>query len=136
MKNKNKPRLDTYETHYDVDLVVANKYVKLEKLQKLYKYVSDNELDESTIDGAATTNICRRKSDNKLTILVYLAEKNTYRPGDKFLYNINTAAHEAVHACHDIYDYCGVLIEPQNQEHTAYFIGYLTECIMKTMLNK
>ena len=136
MKNNNKPRLDTYETQYDVDLVVANKYVKLEELQALYKYVSDKELDEEVIDGAATTSICRRKSDNKLTILVYMAEKNTYQPGDKFLYNINTAAHEAVHACLDIYDYCGVIIEPQNQEHATYFIGYLTECIMKTMLNK
>lgn len=138
MKNKNKPRLDTYETHYDVDLVVANKYVKLEELQKLYKYVNENELDENVIDGAATTNICRRKSDNKLTMLVYLADNQSYKPSDsdKFIYDINTAAHEAAHVCFDIYDYCGVLVEPQNQEHTAYFIGYLTECIMKTMLNK
>lgn len=136
MKNNNKPRLDTYETHYDVDLVVANKYVKLEELQKLYRYVSDKELDEEAVDGAATTNICRRKSDNKLTMLVYLAEKQLYKASDKFLYRMNTAAHEAAHVCFDIYDYCGVLIEPQNQEHAAYFIGYLTECIMKTMLNK
>ena len=38
MKNKNKAIIDTYETMYDIDIVVANRGVTLEKLQKLFVY--------------------------------------------------------------------------------------------------
>ena len=46
MKNKKKARIDTYNTIYDMDVVVANELVTLKKLRELFEYTDGKELEE------------------------------------------------------------------------------------------
>lgn len=132
-----KARIDTYKTVYDYDLVVANRAVTLKDLNELYSTCDGKDLDNTVMDGAAACFMCKRKSDNDIIVL---AKHNDYnskiKHEDKFLYIINSAVHEAVHACLDIYANCAVTMDTENQEPHAYFIAWLAERIIKTFLGR
>lgn len=38
-------------------------------------------------------------------------------------------AHEAFHVASEIYRYCGIKAELENQEHMAYLIGWAANCM-------
>lgn len=38
-------------------------------------------------------------------------------------------AHEASHVASEIYRYCGIKADLENQEHMAYLIGWIASCI-------
>jgi len=43
--------------------------------------------------------------------------------------DINTVAHEAVHAAIRVLDYCGITFDAKNDEALAYLVGYISEII-------
>lgn len=135
MKNK-KGRIDTYETIYYVDIIVANQYVTLEELKDLYVYADNVELDDSILDGDATTSMVLRKEDDKYCILVKYNHPNKCKSIDKNIDFINTISHEAGHVVMDMYDYIHQNICTCSQEPFCYLLGYATECIYKTLKNK
>lgn len=135
MKDKKK-RIDTYETIYYVDIIVANQYVTLEELKDLYTFADEVELDNSILDGDATTSTVLRKSDNKYCVLVKFNHLSKCKSISKNLDFINTISHEAGHVVMNIYDYIRQHICTCSQEPFCYLLGYATECIYKTLKNK
>lgn len=130
---KKKGIIDTYETIYSVDLVVAGSNTTLEQLKKLYTYADGEELDEGILDGCGTTSRCRRKSDDKYVILVKYSRNSNIKNIDKKLDRINTIAHEAGHVVLDIYDFIGQDVYTGSSELFCYLLGWVTECIYKTL---
>ena len=136
MKNKKKAIIDTYETLYGVDIVVANRQVSLDKLRKLYTYGDGVMLDDFIADGLATTAIVKRISDNKTCILIKDNKDTDVKSVDKKLDYINTIAHESLHAVLDIYDIIDQKICTCSSEPMCYLIGYIAECVYKTLTKK
>ena len=136
MKNKKKAIIDTYETLYGVDIVVANRQVSLEKLQKLYTYGDGVVLDDFITDALATTTVVKRISDNKTCILIKDNKDTDVKSVDKKLDYINTIAHESLHAVLDIYDIINQKICTCTPEPMCYLIGYIAECVYKTLTKK
>jgi hypothetical protein len=132
----NKKRIDIYKTIWDIDIVVANKYTTLEDLKETYTYSDDKELDDFIVDGCGTTSTVKNKKTKALCCLVKYNRRITRKDYDGLLDTINTAVHEAVHCCLDIYSNCHVHIHYDNQEPVAYEIANITTNILKTILNK
>lgn len=135
-KTKKKHIIDTYTTMYFVDIVVANQYTTLEELKKLYSYSDKVELDDLVLNGDCTTTFCLRKSDNKPVCLVKYNGPSDIKGLDPILDLINTVCHEAGHCVMDIYRSIGQDICPCSQEPVCYFLGYVAECIYKTLTKK
>ena len=136
MKKQKKAIIDTYETLYDIDIVVANRQVSLDKLRKLYTYGDGVMLDDFIADGLATTAIVKRISDNKTCILIKDNKATDVKSIDKKLDHINTIAHESLHAVLDIYNIIDQKICTCSQEPMCYLIGYIAECVYKTLTKK
>lgn len=136
MKKQNKAIIDTYETMYCIDIVVANRYVSLEKLKKLFTYSDGVELDNFIVEGMATTCTARRISDNKTCILIKDNADSVVKSVDKKLDRINTIAHESLHAVLDIYDIIQQEVYKGSSEPMCYLIGYIAECVYKTLTKK
>lgn len=142
MKN-NKKRIDTYETPYEIYLVVANKYVTLEDLQELYTYSDGAELDNDIryvknrkYEHQAVTFMARRKSDGRYVIIVKYWHVTNIKGSDKLLDLINLASHEACHVTMEMYIAIGATIDTDNQEIFSYQQAYFCSCILKTWMNK
>lgn len=133
-----KARIDTYSTIYDIDFIVANEHVTLDELKKLFKYSNDQELDEDQEKLDCCTSIVKRKKDNATCLLVKFNNPSDgfTSSGDDLLDLVDVCAHESVHVAIDIYNCVGAEIDVKNQECFAYFVGYITERILKTLLNK
>lgn len=136
MKNKKKAYIDTYETVYPIHLVVANEHVKLEQLKKEYCFADGSILDDSILNADATTCLCKRISDGRYISLVKFNHFTKVKGINKQLDLINTCSHEAVHVVLDTYDYIGTHVSTSEQETFAYQIGWVTECIYKTLTKK
>jgi len=136
-KKSKKKIIDTYECIYPVDLVVANEFVTLEDLQKLYTYSDKSELDDRIIDKSAyaTTTPVIRKSDDKPCVLVKYIDNNCPKNRDKKVNRISTISHEAGHVTLDIYEFIDQHVCNCSSEPFCYLLGWATECIYKT-LNK
>ena len=134
MKNsKKKSIIDTYTTIYFVDIVVANKYTTLEELKELYTYSDGTELDDQLLSGNATTATCTRKSDNCSVCLIKYNNDTKRKNINKQLDLINTVCHEAGHVVLDIYEYIGQNVCNCSPEPFCYLLGYVSECIYKTL---
>lgn len=133
--NKNKARIDVYNTIFDIDLVVANKYVDIEEIRKDYVYSDGVEIDDFP-NYTATTSTVRNKHTNRCAILVRFHKFSSDKSLNKQLDLFNTAAHEAYHVMADIYESCSIKFTYEDTENPAYFIGWITACILKTWLNK
>lgn len=132
----NKSIIDTYSTIYDVDLVIANQHTTLEKLRRLYRYEDNSNLIEDTTKGLATTSTVVNKKTNRKAVLVKINKLELPKDADKKLELVNIAAHEAMHVLSDIYSYVGAEVTFDNQEPAAYFLGWITQNIYKTMISK
>ena len=133
---KNKKRIDTYKNDiYFADLVVANEYVKLEDLKKLYIYSDEVELDNFIMEGSATTSTITRKADNAPCILVKYNRPTKVKSVNKTLDLINTVSHEATHVAMDTYSFIHQNIYDTSSEPFCYLVGWASECIYKTLKN-
>lgn len=125
MKNK-KSIIDTYNTIYIVDIVIANKYTTLEQLKKLYTYSDNLPLDEDIMSGVASTTTCTRKADNHPCILIkWNLDTPSYKVADKREYMICTMCHEAIHAAIDTWDFIQERITINSQEPVAYYVEWI-----------
>lgn len=133
MKNKH---IDTYTTVYPVYLVVANEAVTLEDLKKDFVYSDKAELDEDVLDCQCSTSKVYNKKTNRYCMLVKFNHRTDYKDDDKTTDLVNTVAHEAGHVVLDIYDFIGASVDINNQEPFTYELGYIAECIYKTLIKK
>ena len=126
--------IDVYSTIYNVDLVVANKYTTIKQLNKVYCNIEHNDLEDDDC-VAYTERGYDRKTDKPVIIVRYVRQSKWAEDQKSDL--INTAAHEALHVCMDIYSKIGEKIfEQDSNELFAYLIGWVTECIYKTWTKK
>lgn len=133
-KNKH---IDTYNTIYLIDVVVANEPVTLEDLKDTYCYSDNEELDEDITNNIATTATCRNKKTNKCCILIKYNHPAEIKGIDKKLDLINTIAHESTHAAIDIFCSIGESINMrEGNEAFVYFVGWISECVYKTLMKK
>lgn len=133
MKNKH---IDTYTTVYPVYLVVANEAVTLEDLKKDFVYSDKGELDEDILNCQCSTSKVYNKKTNRYCMLVKFNHRTDYKDDDKTTDLVNTVAHEAGHVVLDIYDFIGASVDINNQEPFTYELGYIAECIYKTLIKK
>ena len=132
MKKSKKSIIDVYPTIYNVDLVVANKYTTIKQINKYYTNVQNEEFEED--NSIAFTERGYSKKTGKAIILVKYNKENNDTSVDKKLDLINTCAHEAVHVCMDIYSKIGESVyKDDSNELLAYLLGWVTECIYKTL---
>lgn len=125
--------IDVYTTIYYVDIVVANKYTTLDELKEQYTFSDGVELDDTITDNQCSASTCKRISDNKDCILIKYNKDSDIVGLDKTLDLINTVCHEAGHAVLDIYAHMGQSIEYNSSEPFCYLLGYIAECIYKTL---
>lgn len=135
MKN-NKSRIDTYNTIYNVVLIVANQYSTIEEIRNVVEYTDGTDIDEDILTGCATVVLCRRKEDLLDAILVKYNHPLNIKNIDKNIDLINTVAHEAGHVALRIYQHMDQDICQCSHEPFCYLLGWAAECIYKTVKNK
>lgn len=138
MKNKKKAYIDTYETVYPIHLVVANEEVTIEALRKLYTYADDKELDDTITNCVCSTVRAKRKSDGRYISLVKFNYPSLYIKNKSEIQAdmVNTYAHEACHVVLDTYEFIEEQPCTSHQEVFAYQVGWVAECIYKTLSKK
>lgn len=130
----NKSIIDVYPTIYNVDLVVVNKYTTIEQLNKAYCDVNEEDLTDAT-SIAYTERGYNRKTNRPVIIVRYVKQAEWVE--DKKTDLVNTAAHEALHVCMNIYSKIEEdVYKNDSNELFAYLIGWVTECIYKTWTKK
>lgn len=127
----NKSIIVTLKTYYEVDIVIANKYTSLAKLNKDYMYNNNEDLDPGVESGIATCNYCINRKTNRKTIIIKYNHPDRCKDIDKKVDLINTCAHEATHAAISIFTEIGTEFNENTSEPIAYFIGWLTQEIYK-----
>lgn len=133
----NKKHIETFETIYGVDIIVANKYVTLDELRDIMTYADGYELEEEPSEYEAYTSTCKYKSTGRYCILVRHIKTTPFK--DEKMRNrlINCAAHEALHVMINLQAYSNQKIDVKDScEYLAYFMGWMTERIYDTWTKK
>lgn len=135
--SKNK-YIDVYSTIYNIDIVVANKYVTAKDLSELYVYSDGVEIKDDDFNGnIACTMHCTNKETGKYCVLVKYINSSNIKTVDKKIDFLKTIVHEALHVVYGIYNGIGEKVYPENSnEATAYFFEYVFDCIYKTWTKK
>lgn len=132
MKNKH---IDTFETIYGVDVVVANKEVTVEDLRELYTYSDGVEIEDTSYEAVTCT--CKNKETGRFVILVWYRDMRILKGESPKLRYINAASHEAFHVVNDLMDFSNQEVDPRkSNEFMAYMVGYFTERIYNTWTKK
>lgn len=95
------------------------------KAQFLNNYDEEIKIDRE--DFAAWTCNVIRKPDRTFGVIVYFPRKDSMR--------MNIIAHEATHALFYFCEAYGLEPDNDNNEHLAYFMGWICSCINKARLN-
>lgn len=136
-KTKRKGKISKYYCEiYNVYLVVADQYTKLEDLQKQYSYASGVELDKDILDGCACTCCCKDKKTEECVFLVKyngLSNRVQNKKNSKQNDFVNTCTHEATHVALRIYEYIEQNICFCTPEPLCYLVGWISECIYKSI---
>lgn len=133
---KKKKHIDSYELMYPVQLVIANEQVTLKDLQKLFVFCDGRELTDDILDGLATTTRVKDKKTGVAVSLIKISGIDRCDADSKNIQLSGIATHEAIHAALDIYDRIGETVSNMHQETFAYFVEYITRCILKTINKK
>lgn len=132
-----KKYIETFNTVYEVDIVIANMNVTLKDLQKTYTYSDGVELDDEMLQSMATTARCKNKLTNRYCVVVKYNKPSSIKGIDKRADLINTAAHEALHTAMDLYSFIGEDVRPNDSnENLAYLVGWITEKIYQVWTKK
>lgn len=129
----NKSRIDSYDTIYDVVLIVANQYATIEEIREIVEYFDGDEIDEDIMHDCASVTICRRKIDKCDCVLVKYNHTINIVGRNKKCDLINTISHEAGHVAIRIYQHMSQNILPDSSEPFCYLLGWAAECIYKTI---
>ena len=98
------------------------------KLDDAYRTPDDDHLSFDGADKckAGVWNVMETSDRGKYGILIWLREK--VDPG--------VVAHESVHAANNICIDCGIHFDARNDEHYAYLVGFIADCIWQTWTGK
>jgi len=99
-------------------------------------YSDKVELDNSIIEADCTTSTIIRKSDNKDCILVKYNHRSACKSIPADLDFIDTLSHEAGHVALDLYDHMRQQVCNCSPEPFCYLLGWVSQCIYKTLKNK
>lgn len=132
MDKKQKCIIDKYSTVYCFDIYVILNPDK-SVIDKQFEWREDHTsiLDDKYADYTAytVTGAWDKKEKKDCIIIILNALKDDAD-------NVNTFAHESLHATMDILGSCGVKYSDDSAESYAYLVGYIAECIYKTSRKK
>lgn len=132
MKNKH---IDTFETIYGVNVVIANAAVTVEDLREKYTYSDGVEIEDT--DFEAVTVTCKERDTGRYVILVWYRSMRLLKGEKRQLRYINAAAHEAMHVVMYLQDFSQQKVDPRDSnEYLAYMAGYFAERIYDTWTKK
>lgn len=127
--NKKSIIVDKYPTIYSWDIYVIVNPNKID-IDKLFEWKEDHSTiyDEEIqkLTAVTCTGVWDKKNNKQCMVIIITSLKDDE-------YNINTYAHEAFHASMDILESCHVKYSEDSCEAFAYMVGYVTECIYKTV---
>lgn len=96
-------------------------------IKEAFSNLDGDDLDVDDVDtdsvGACTWKSIRLRSTGKLGTLVWFVND----------YSIKSAAHEAVHVVNGIFKECGVDMHYDHDEHYAYLLGWVVDCLWQTL---
>lgn len=126
--DKKKCIVDKYSTVYCFDVYVILNPDK-NVIDKQFEWAEDNTSildDKYNTYTAYTVSGAWDKKEKKDCVIIVL--NNLKDDVD----NMNTFAHESLHAAMDILGSCGVKYSGDSAEAYAYLVGYIAECVYKT----
>lgn len=90
---------------------------------------SEIRIDDPTVSDAITYgHIVEKDGGHHVGTLVVLYEKSAYCPG--------VIAHEAVHVTNRIFEYTGIKYSWDNDEHFAYLLKWVVDCMWAVVTGK
>ena len=133
MKTNKKSILKKYYCDiYDVDIIIANKYVTAEQIKKSYTYYDGVIIKDNTlIDNPAVVCKVRNIKTGRYCILIKFNRDSRDETKE---YLINTISHEALHVALDIYELIQQEVYFSSPEPLCYLVGWVSECIYKTVM--
>ena len=134
--NIKKEIIDQYPTIYPVILVVCNKYVSVKTIQKKYSKPDGTEINDDMLNHMAVTIPCIEKATRKYCLLVKIQYVEGANSAEKKACLVNSIAHEALHVALDTWVTMDEDVCTYNQEPIAYYVGWVSECIYKTIMKK
>lgn len=124
----NKCIIDKYSTVYCFDVYVVL-YPDKDLIDKQFEWRENGSSileDKYDTYSAYTVSGAWDKVEKKDCVIIVI---NTLKDDND---NINTFAHESLHATMDILSTCGVKYSEDSCEAYAYLMGYITECVYRT----
>lgn len=126
--DKKKFIIDKYNTVYCFDIYVIGNPNK-ENIDKLFEWAEDHTsiYDDkyNSFEAYTSSGVWDKQAKKECIVITLNTLKDEYD-------NINTYAHEALHAAMDILTSCNVKYSSDSAEAYAYLVGYITECVYKT----
>lgn len=93
------------------------------------KFTSDYELKETENNLATTYPRVRHKGNRRFGVLIVFNIGES--EGDSVI--VGTIAHESLHAANSMFDEMGIEYSLANDEHAAYFVGWIARCCWKVL---
>lgn len=128
--------IDIYETMYDVNIAVCNRKCTDKDIINNFLTSDGKGITEEYLSTKPTTSaytfraIDKRNKYATFVVRILNVFGNTKLEKDTDL--INTIAHEAMHIVLDTFDKINEVVSVHVQEHCAYYIGWICECIYKS----
>lgn len=99
-----------------------------QKIKDAYRTPNDDSLSMEGVDKvkAGVWNVMETADRAGYGVLIWLRTK--VDPG--------VVAHESVHAANNICIDCGIHFDALNDEHYAYLVGFIADCIWQTWTGK
>lgn len=106
-----------------------------EEIDKLFEYPDETPLEPDTekYTGATYFGVVE-KATNKYCIVVILAEDIVEEYQKDPIQAAGLCSHEALHAAYRVLSHCDITLDDSTNEVYAYFTGWATECIIKTLM--
>lgn len=132
MKKKEKKVIDIYDPVIYPRKLVVTKNVTLQDLRRRFTFRSGDVLSEEyDPEGYTYTCFVTDIKTNEYVVLVNIG----YKQKDMSEY-INDIVNEAEHVKCSIFDDIGLPNTIDSQEADAYLVGWVAECIYKTLIKK
>ena len=93
------------------------------------KFTADYELKETESNLATTYPRVRHKGNRRFGVLI------VFNIGERECGSaiVGTIAHESLHAANSIFDEMDIGYDLTNDEHAAYFVGWIARCCWKVL---
>lgn len=136
---KKKAYIDTYQSIYPVELVVANSAVTIDQLRKLFVEGNGDELSDydMTNRAAVVANVVRKSNDHAVLLVRMGSEDKYYKDkNERKIDYIGTIAHEAGHVVLNTWRRIEEYETVECQEPFCYYLEWVVKCICNTVFKK